>query len=290
MLLAADCHIAAIARIDSGDWEFSNVARFFIAILLRFSSSAARTAVLAALHEGHRLLADAKALRSRFVENTIGPIGGASSVRTRDIVQLHALLADLRPLITRPSTPPDLPTDMRLSCFASRLHSLPPADRPSLAPPDVFRLFTNILSLVPPPPLVDAICSTMDAVLRQPPETNKYGGVIVAEQVNTDYAGRVCTQALAKALCDLVALGPEYASSALFGALRYFVDTAEFKTLAGTDYAKLIDLSDSDDTGLIRTAAYAALPFPKPDFPLGQECVPLGSSLSFLFLLLQHSS
>jgi hypothetical protein len=86
---------------------------------------------------------------------------------------------------------------MRLYCFASLLRSVPLADRPSLAPSDAFRLFTDILSLVPPPPLVDAVCLTIDAALRQPPETDEYWGVIIRERINTWYAGRVCTPALA---------------------------------------------------------------------------------------------
>jgi hypothetical protein len=90
---------------------------------------------------------------------------------------------------------------------------------------------------------------------------------------------------MAKALCDLVSIGRDYASNALFAALRYFVDSAEFKILSAIDSAKLVRLCFADETGIVRDAVqelcgqrvltdYSALPFPKPDFPLTKESLP----------------
>jgi hypothetical protein len=148
----------------------------------------------------------------------------------------------------------------------------------------VFHHFTSILALIPPPSLVDAICTTIDTVLRQSAETNWRGTVVVPEQINTEYAEQVCTRALAKALCDLVMLGADYASPAVFGALRYFVGSPEFAAVSALDSSRLVRLSEADDTGVVRRAAqdmhaqqllaaYTMLPFPKPDFPLVKECL-----------------
>jgi hypothetical protein len=185
-------------------------------------------------------------------------------------------------LITFSSTSQDVPDDVLLFCFASHLVVLHLETRLTLATPDIFRLFAAILVLLPPPHLVDAICLTIDTALRDPPQQENWARFITPDKVNTSFDQEICSGALAKSLCDLVALGTTYASSTLFGALRYFVDTRAFKTLVATDYAKLIRLCDSDDTGLIRIAAYTALPFPKPDFPLVKECLLSVLCASFL--------
>jgi hypothetical protein len=153
-----------------------------------------------------------------------------------------------------------------------------------VATPVVFRLFSDILTLIPRPPLVDAICTTIDTALRQPAETNSRDRILVPECINTAYAAQVCTPELASALCDLVVLGADYASSSLFCALRYCVDSTEFKSLTAHDSLQLMRLSEPDTTGTIRLAlqrmhsqpllaGYLALPFPKPDFPLTEECL-----------------
>jgi hypothetical protein len=174
--------------------------------------------------------------------------------------------------------------EVTLSCLASHLLSLPLEDRPSSAPPTLFRLFTDLFSHTPPPPLVDAICLTIDASLRQPAETDESGMVVVAEQINPSYAEEVCTPALAKSLCDVVVLGPEYASRAVFAALRYFIHSAEFKDFSALDSVMLLRLCGADDCGVVRSATqdlhvksllstYSTLPFPKPVFPLAEECL-----------------
>jgi hypothetical protein len=118
---------------------------------------------------------------------------------------------------------------------------------------------------------VDAICTTIDMTFRQPAEKNETGNVVVPEQVNTAYATQVCTPALAKALCDLLLLGPDYARNPLFAALRYFVDSVEFKALSALSSMKFVRLCECDASGVVRLAAYFSLPFPKPEFPLGEE-------------------
>jgi hypothetical protein len=112
--------------------------------------------------------------------------------------------------------------------------------------------------------------------------------VIVPEQINTAYVAEVCTPSLANALCDLVALGPDYAGSAVFKALRFFDETVEYQALVKRDPSKLIHLCEADEAGVVRSAAqsihaqqllvaYSALPFPKPEFPLDENCVSFSS-------------
>jgi hypothetical protein len=98
--------------------------------------------------------------------------------------------------------------------------AFPLSSRPIYAPTDLFRTFTDILALNPSPPIIDAICLAIDAVLRQSAQTTKYDCVVLPEQINTEYAERVCTPALVKALCHFVALGPDYAPPSLFEVLR----------------------------------------------------------------------
>jgi hypothetical protein len=195
---------------------------------------------------------------------------------------LPGRIGELRTLVANSTTPPDVPTEVQLYCFASQLRSLQLETRPTLATPDVFRLVTDILALVPAPALVDAICTTVDAALRQQERLNSTGGIIVPEQVNTAYVARVCTPALAKALCALVALGRDYASRAVFAALRYFVNSTEFKSLSTLASAMLVHLSVADESGVVRRVAqelrtqhlfadYSTLPFPKPDLPLTRD-------------------
>jgi hypothetical protein len=186
-------------------------------------------------------------------------------------------------MLIRHSAPPDLPDEIRICCFASRLLSLPLTHRPSLATPEAFRLFTDILTKIPPPPLVDAICLSIDASLRQPNRYDSRANIYHHEQINADYAAQVCTPVLAKALCDLVALGPDYASPAVFSALRLCMHSTELQVLIARDSEKLLPLSMADESGQIRCVAheflaqrllrsYAVLPFPKPDFPLEPNC------------------
>jgi hypothetical protein len=187
-------------------------------------------------------------------------------------------------MVSPPSTPANLPDDIRIYCFVSRLHSLPLSARPASARPALFRLFTDILSLIPPPPLVDAICTAIDAALHQDTQFDKKGHPVRLRQTNAKYATEVGTSALTKALCDLVALGAEYASAAVFGALRYCVSSAEFNTLYELDSTKLLRLCDADESGVVRRAAHELhvrhnlpqpghLPFPKPNLPLDEECL-----------------
>jgi hypothetical protein len=197
------------------------------------------------------------------------PLVQAAPAPPGDPAKLRALLGDLGPLITGPSTPPDLSDEMCVYCFASRLRGLALVDRPTLATPEVFRLFNEILSVTPPPRLVDAICLAIDSALR------------MATEINTTYAAAICTPGLAKALSDLAVLGPEYASSALFAAMRYVVDSDEFKALSAQDSLRLVRLCLADNTGIVRRTAqqlhepripdaYSTLAFPKPDFPLSE--------------------
>jgi hypothetical protein len=214
------------------------------------------------------------------------------------------LLADLRALITRSSAPSALPDEILLACFSSRLLSLPLEARPTVATPDVFRLFTDILTLIPPPPLVDAICLAIDATLRRPPQTDRWDREVIApEEINAAYAKRVCTRSLAKALCGIVALGPDYASSAVFAALRYFIESTEFNALCVLNSQMLVRLSETDHTGVVHRAAqdqliklllstYSALSFPKPEFSLSAECMdsrsPFALLISFAGLFLTN--
>jgi hypothetical protein len=201
---------------------------------------------------------------------------------------LLVLLGVLRTLIARPSTPPGLPDDINLAYFTSQLIRLPLEERPKLATPNVFSAFCGILTLVPPPPIVDAVCLALDSALRDPG-----GGFVYTKSINTAYAAQVCNQALAKALCNIVSLGPTYASVAVFDALRYFKETSEFKTLVEHMRNKFIELCEPNTSGVIRhaaqcllaaraMAAYSALRFPKPDFPLKQACVFVTDPEAFL--------
>jgi hypothetical protein len=187
-------------------------------------------------------------------------------------------------MILQPSTPPDLPSDLHLACFASRLLHLSLEERAKAAPPELFSLFTDILTLIPSPPLVDAICLAIDTTLRQPASWK------IPEQINWAYVQQVCTPHLAKALCTLVGMGRDFASSSVFAVLRYCVDSVEFKALSALDPAGLVGLCDADEVGVMRRKAqelhilprlieYQKHPFPKPEFPLSEE------SLSALILL-----
>jgi hypothetical protein len=147
----------------------------------------------------------------------------------------------------------------------------------------MIRLFSDILGVIPPPPLVDAICRTLDTAVRRPGESDVRERIVVAEEINTAYVTAICTPALAKALCDLLALGGDYASPALFHVLRYVVDSEHFKALSSRNALELVHLCQADEDGRVRRAAqelraqsllsaYTALSFPKPDFPLDEEC------------------
>jgi hypothetical protein len=211
-----------------------------------------------------------------------------------DPAKLRALLGDLRTVITRPSTPADLTDEVCVYCFASRLRGLGLVDRPTLATPEVFRLFSEILAVTPPAPLVDAICLAIDSALR------------IADEINRAYAAAVCTTGLAKALCDLMVLGPEYASSALFAAMRYVVDSEEFRALSAHDSLRVVRLCHNDNTGILRRTAqtlleprvpddYSTHPFPKPDFPLRETSLwslsPVASFTPFIgFYLTEPTS
>jgi hypothetical protein len=87
-------------------------------------------------------------------------------------------------------------------------------------------------------------------------------------------------------------MGQDYASSSMFAALRYCVDSAEFAALSGQDPAGLVELCAVDDVGVVRRAAqelhilsrlieYRGHSFPKPGFPLSREYL----SAHFLFHL-----
>jgi hypothetical protein len=197
---------------------------------------------------------------------------------------LEGLLAELRSVITTAATPRDLPDDVLLAWFSSKLSSIRLELRSAVAPPALFRLFTEILATIPPPVLVDAICLAMESTLYQQPYQVSGPSAGVPGEMLASYVKEVCTPALGKALCDLTALGAEYASPDLLRMLRYFVDSDEFKTLSSRDSSKLVRLCHADEAGDVRRAAqelhaqhllddYSALPFPKPAFPLGEECL-----------------
>jgi hypothetical protein len=142
----------------------------------------------------------------------------------------------------------------------------------------LFARFTDILTLIPPPPLADAICLAIDTTLRQP------AALLRPEQINWAYVQQVCTPHLAKALCALVRMGGDFASSSVFAALRYCVDSAEFRALTAQDVAGLAELCAVDDVGVVRRAVqelhvlprlieYHQHTFPKTDFPLSEECL-----------------
>jgi hypothetical protein len=69
--------------------------------------------------------------------------------------------------------------------------------------------------------LFSLICLTIDTALRQPATWP------VPEQINSAYVQQVCTPRLAKALCTIVGMGRDFASSGVFAALRYCVDSAD---------------------------------------------------------------
>jgi hypothetical protein len=187
-------------------------------------------------------------------------------------------------MIVTAATPAGLRDEALLAWFASKLRALPLKLRCTVATPTMFRLLSSILAMTPPPQLVDAICTAMDAALRQPALFDKRYGVLVRKEAVSAYAKEVCTAALRQTLCDLVALGPLYASSALLRMVWYVADSAEFKSLSERDSAMLVRLCAADTQCAVVLKAqtlhaqrlladYAKLPFPKPDFPLGEECV-----------------
>jgi hypothetical protein len=67
----------------------------------------------------------------------------------------------------------------------------------------------------------------LDAALCNSPQLCESDSTILPEQVNTTYAAQVCTPALEKALRDLLALGPDYASSSVHSMLRICVGSAK---------------------------------------------------------------
>jgi hypothetical protein len=191
---------------------------------------------------------------------------------------------ELRSVLTASPTLLELPDHMLVSWFASKLRSLPLCARCTLAGPDLFRLFIDILAQIPPPPLVDAICLAMDVTLRHSEKIYTDRGLIVAENVNSEHLKQVCTKELGIVVCNLLRLGIDYASPDLFKILRYFVETPEFDAVCTPDVTNVIHLCDADPAGVVRFAAqklhaarlmndYAALSFPKPPFPLAEECL-----------------
>jgi hypothetical protein len=64
------------------------------------------------------------------------------------------------------------------------------------------------------------ICLTIVTALRQPATWE------IPEQINWAYTQQVCTLQLAKALCTLIGMGRDFASSSMFAALRYCVESA----------------------------------------------------------------
>jgi hypothetical protein len=123
----------------------------------------------------------------------------------------------------------------------------------------VFRLLAHMLALTPPPPLVDAICLVIRLALRQ---------------------AELRPPTLAKVLCDLVARGVDYASPAVFAALRFVIRSDEFRNLVLVNPSKMVRMCEADASGRVFTGVYALHPFPKPDYPLEYECLFLTPSLS----------
>jgi hypothetical protein len=198
--------------------------------------------------------------------------------------RLDSLLVQLRSLITTAATPQHLPDNVLLAWFASKLWSVPLELRPTVATPEHFRLFTEILASSPPPLLVDAICSAMECALRTTKRIYTKTQRVEADEQHRTYTKTVCTPALAKALCDLMARGAEYASVELIRMLSFVVDTEDFKALSALDSVNLLRLCWTDQkSAAFRRAQelhtgnllvdYAAVPFPKPTFPLGEECL-----------------
>jgi hypothetical protein len=281
MLLTTGCHSGAIARLEPSFASVPHPANQFLRTLLRFGTVATRATVKAALPAGARVPAAAKALH-KFADCQVEPLIREGRTKRLGKKQLETLVADLWTRIIHPSDPPGTSDEVRIYCFASRLSSLPLGHRRSVAPPDLFRFFSEILGLIPRPPLIDAICTTIDAALREPAQPRIDPEKGVPEQLDREYAALVCGSTLARALCDIVVLGVDYASYAVFGALRYCIDSPEFQAIVAADPLRLIRLAAADEDGHVRRAAqelhgeralsrYSALPFPKPDFPLAAE-------------------
>jgi hypothetical protein len=284
ILLSAECHISASARIvDRHSWIRTAALRF-LATLLRYGHSSTRAAVLPHLpldRVRHIAEADpvASAAAKRLLHVAAKPITlPLTHHRPKPVEssQLQERLAALRVLLTKPSTPPNLPDTTLLTYFASYLLSVSLNKRAKAAPPKMFSIFTDILTLMPDPPLVDGICLTIDTALRQA------AAWPIPEQINWGYAKQVCTPQLAKVVCTLVGMGRDFASSSVFAALRYCLESAEFKALSAQDPAGLVELCAEDDVGVVRRAAqdflvsrvfaeYNQQRFPKPNFPLSRE-------------------
>jgi hypothetical protein len=187
-------------------------------------------------------------------------------------------------LITTAATPPDLPAEELLGWFASKLWSIPLHLRHTVATPEIFRLFTEIFDLTPPPLLVDAVCSAMESALRPARENSDWGAAVETDETHKGYTRRVCTPALANTLCRLIAVGSEYASRALVRLLSYFVDSEEFKELSARDSGRLVRLCEPERHSAAFTTAQniharrllaenATSLFPKSPLPLGEECL-----------------
>jgi hypothetical protein len=168
ILLAVDSPTLAVAHLVDSTSGNADPARHYFTTLLYFGTPATRAALAAVLSTVDPPTTASQAFQSQISRFPVGPLRGACVMQTTDTVTLQGLLATLRRMISRRSTPADLPDDINIYCFVSRLHSLYLTARPATAPPDVFRLFTSIHSLIPPPPLIDAICTAIDTVLRQP--------------------------------------------------------------------------------------------------------------------------
>jgi hypothetical protein len=143
---------------------------------------------------------------------------------------------------------------------------------------ELLQLFVKFLSSRNDEYMFSFICRTMDLALRQPATW------LDPEQIKWADVQQACTPYLAKALCTIVGMGRAFARSTVFAALRYCVDSAEFKALSAQDPAGLVELCAVDEDGIVRRAAqalhilpqlieYRGKPFPKPDFPLSEECL-----------------
>jgi hypothetical protein len=243
--------------------------------LLRFGNSATHSLLRTPYTSSKQHSTTTKDLLDRFPDPPPDPRVSSHSACETVKPQLQSVLIALRTLITPPSAAQDLSDEILLACFSSRLLSVPLEHRPAIATHTLFRIFADLLTMTPPAPIVDGICCAIAAAVCQPAETNEGGRVITPERINTAYVTRVCPPALVRVLCDLVLKGKDYASRELFAALRLFVSSEDFKNLASINPSRLLQLSHADASGIVQSAAYSLHPFPKPDFPLSETCLPL---------------
>jgi hypothetical protein len=123
------------------------------------------------------------------------------------------LFSLLLPICVPLSYPGNISLEDLLWLFRSRLLSFPLDQRPAVASVQHFRLFTDILAVVPPPSTTAAICAVITAALSET--------VTAAEppQINVTYAEQVVTVQLLRILLDCVERGSDHSGREVFTAL-----------------------------------------------------------------------